>query len=106
MKKKARSDRTHQQCQRLVERWSKHDRRLERPGIVDERLASCKRAALRKQSRRVALEIDSLARRAALEAPEVRDRLRRAAEALQLLGARLELAEEPRRGSDSGHEEI
>ena len=106
MKKNARSDRTHQQCQRLVERWSQHDRRLKRPGIVDEKLASCKRAALRNQSRRVALEIDSLAKRSALEAPEVRERLRHAAEALQLLGARLALADEAKPPANRNHEDF
>ena len=103
MKKELRSDRIAQQCQRLVEAWDGRDRGVSR-SAEEDLLAQCKRASLRNQSRRMALELSALARRAAEEAPEVHDRLRHAVEALQLLSARLRLADEAGAPADSRRE--
>ncbi|MFN3242490.1 MAG: hypothetical protein ACE37K_13385 [Planctomycetota bacterium] len=58
-------------------------------------LERCKRASLRTQAWRAAWELGALVRRTATEAPEVHPRLRQAVEALQVLGARLALEDEP-----------
>ena len=94
-----RSDRIKEQGQRMVGQLSATERRLERSDQTEQMVDRCKRDMLRKQSKRMALELALLARRAATESPDASDRLRRAAEALQLLRARLDLVEEAERRS-------
>jgi hypothetical protein len=62
----------------------------------EDALARSRRAGIRRQLRRTLSDLESLTRRSAAEAPDLQDRLRRALEALQLLGCRLSL--------DSGQE--
>lgn len=57
----------------------------------EDALARSRRAGLRRQLRRTLSDLESLTRRSAAEAPDLQDRLRRALEALQLLGCRLSL---------------
>ena len=98
MQRKLRRSRIRGQSEGPVDRW--HPR--ERPaGLLtqgDDPLTRCTRECLRNECRRLALEISNLGRRAVGDAPEVCDRLRQAAEALQLLGARLALVDEPPSG--------
>lgn len=101
-----RSDRISEQGQRMVRQPSATDRSHERSGQTDHGVDRCKRDMLRKQSKRMALELASLSRRAAAESPDVSDRLRRAAEALQLLRARLDLVEEAERRSTKPGEDF
>jgi len=63
-------------------------------------LERCKRSSLRTQAWRAAWELGALVRRTQQEAPEVHQRLRNAVEALQVLGARLALEDEPTRADD------
>lgn len=60
----------------------------------EDALARSRRAGIRRQLQRALGDMESLARRAATEAPEMQDRLRRAVEALQLFGCRLSLSSE------------
>ena len=94
MQRKLRSDRIEGPFPRQTESWQqdvRHPRCLERG---DDVITLCRRQSVRKDCHRIALELSRLTRRVAVEAPEVCDRLRQAAEALQLLGARLTLADE------------
>ena len=101
-----RSDRIKEQGQRRVGQPSATERCLEGSGQAEQMVGRCKRDFLRKQSKRMALELASLARRAAAESPDASDRLRRAAEALQLLRARLDLVEEAERRSTKRGEDF
>jgi len=58
-------------------------------------LDGSRRAGIRGQLRRTLRDLEGLARQADREAPELRDRLRRALEAVQLLGGRLSLERSP-----------
>ena len=99
-----RSDRIKEQGQRMVGQPSATERCLERSDQTEQMVGRCKRDIMRKQSKRMALELASLARRAAAAAPDTSDRLRRAAEALQLLRARLDLVDEVERRPTKGGE--
>jgi len=67
----------------------------------EDALARSRRAGIRRQLRRILSDLESLTRRSAAEAPDLQDRLRRALEALQLLGCRLSLDS----GQDSPRDE-
>lgn len=67
----------------------------------EDALARSRRAGIRRQLRRTLSDLESLTRRSAAEAPDLQDRLRRALEALQLLGCRLSLDS----GQDSPRDE-
>ena len=105
MKQELRSDRILGQEERFTERWMGRER-VEAACRADEVVARGKQVSLRKHAQRLALELGLLVRRSAEEAPEVYERLRHAAEALQLLGARLALAEERQRLQPSRRENI
>ena len=105
MNQELRSNRIAAQEVRFVERWMGRER-VAAAYRADEVVARGKQISLRKQKQKLALELGSLVRRSAEEAPEVYERLRHAAEALQLLGARLALAEERQRLQPSSRENI
>ena len=98
MHQELRSDRTIGQREGSVELGDRRDR----VAVA----ARCERSIIRKQTHQIALELGELVRRSADEAPEVCERLRHVAEALQLVGARLALTEEQQRLGSRSREDI
>ena len=105
MHQELRSDRTIGQREGSVELGDRRDR-VAVAARADEVAARCERSIIRKQTHQIALGLGELVRRSADEAPEVCERLRHVAEALQLVGARLALTEEQQRLGSRSREDI